>query len=65
MKVHRRQVMAYLTPEELYLLSLVESVEKLGAHPLLTDTVVLLGQAREKLADWFEQEQGKEKYVEI
>jgi hypothetical protein len=28
------------------------AVEIVGAHPLLTDAVVLLGQAREKVADY-------------
>lgn len=27
-------------------------LDRLGAHPLLTDVVVLLGQARDKLSDW-------------
>ena len=33
---------------------IVDAVEMLGAHPLLTDAVILLGQARDKLADWID-----------
>ena len=42
------------TPEELAIRSCVEAVERLGAHPLLTDTVSLLYDARMKLADWID-----------
>lgn len=30
----------------------VDEVEGIGAHPLLTEAVVLLGRAREKVADF-------------
>lgn len=32
----------------------VQAVERAGAHPLLTDAVVLLGLAKEKVADFVE-----------
>jgi hypothetical protein len=31
-------------------------VEAIGAHPLLTDAVILLGQAKDKVADYVDQE---------
>ncbi len=31
---------------------MVQKVEKLGADPILTDVVVLLGKAKDRLADW-------------
>lgn len=43
------------TPEELMIRNCVEAVERLGAHPLLTDTVSLLYDARMKLADWIDE----------
>jgi hypothetical protein len=54
--IPRRIRLDLLTPEELALVNMVEQIEKLGAHPLLTDVVVLLGKARSKLADWVELE---------
>jgi len=50
--IPRRARIDLLTPEELAIYNLISEVEKLGAHPLLTDVVVLLGDARNKLADW-------------
>ena len=44
------------TPEELAIRNCVEAVERLGCHPLLTEVVTLLGDARFKLADWIELE---------
>ena len=48
----RRIRLDLMTPEELALYNMVDEIEKLGAHPLLTDVVVLLGDARSKLSDW-------------
>lgn len=48
----RRIRLDLMTPEELGIYNMVGEVEKLGAHPLLTDVVVLLAEARNKLADW-------------
>lgn len=41
-----------MTLEELAIYNVIGEIEKLGAHPLLTDVVILLGEARSKLADW-------------
>lgn len=48
----RRIRLELMTPEELAIFNMVGEIEKLGAHPLLTDVVVLLSEARSKLADW-------------
>lgn len=48
----RRIQIPLMTSEERAIYELIGDVEKLGAHPLLTDVVVLLGDARNKLADW-------------
>ena len=40
------------TPAELAIGQAMEAVEGAGAHPLLTDAVVLLGQARDRVADF-------------
>lgn len=52
----RRSRLDRLTQEELAIFNAVQQVENLGAHPLLTEVVVLLQQARERLADWVELE---------
>ena len=52
--IPRRNRLDLLTPTELALFNMVVEVESLGAHPFLTDVVILLGQARNKLADWVE-----------
>lgn len=48
----RRIVREQMTPEELAIGDLMGKIESLGAHPLLTDVVILLSEAKEKLADW-------------
>lgn len=50
----RRSQIQKLTPAELKIRNLVWEIEELGAHPLLTDTVCLLQDARNKLADWID-----------
>jgi hypothetical protein len=55
MGIPRRKQLDKMEPEELLLFALTQQVEKMGANPLLTDTVMLLGEAREKLGayvDW-------------
>ena len=42
------------TPAEKAVYDAMQVVEAAGAHPLLTDAVVLLGQARDKVADYVE-----------
>ncbi len=52
--IPRRNRMDHWSPGETAIWELKQKVEHLGAHPLLTDVVVLLGQAQERLADWVE-----------
>jgi hypothetical protein len=59
MNIPRRIRIDLNTPEELRIRECVLEVEKLGADPLLTDVVVLLQQARERLADWIDKEAEK------
>jgi hypothetical protein len=48
----RRIRLEYLTPAELAIREAMRAVEDAGAHPLLTDAVNLLDQARGKVADY-------------
>jgi hypothetical protein len=48
----RRASVPHMVPAELAIRDALVSVEKAGAHPLLTDAVNLLSQAREKVADF-------------
>lgn len=48
----RRNRIDQWTPAETAIYNATQAVEQAGAHPLLTDAVVLLGQAREKVADF-------------
>ena len=50
--IPRRSRIDQMSPEEKSLFDMVGQIEALGAHPLLTDCVVLLGEARSKLSDW-------------
>jgi hypothetical protein len=52
--IPRRQQMLSWTPAEVAIADAVEAVERAGAHPLLTDAVILLQQAREKVADYID-----------
>lgn len=52
--IPRRCRIDLMAPAELEIRNAVLAVEKLGADPLLTDAVVLLQQAREKVADYIE-----------
>lgn len=47
------------TSAELAIRSAMREVEGLGAHPTLTDVVVLLGRALGRLADWVDGEEPK------
>lgn len=42
------------TPAEKAISDAMAAVESVGAHPLLTDAVALLEQARDKVADYVE-----------
>lgn len=48
----RRNQLLSFTPAELVLFDAVSAVEAAGAHPLLTDAVLLLAQSRTKIADF-------------
>lgn len=50
----RRNRVDLYSPAETAISEAMLAVEKAGAHPLLTDAVVLLAQAREKVADFVE-----------
>lgn len=50
----RRNDILEMTSEELLILAVIQRVEALGAHTLLTDAVVLLSQAKNKISDYVE-----------
>jgi 3-oxoacyl-[acyl-carrier-protein] synthase III len=52
--IPRRSRLDLHTPAELAIRAAVEAVEAAGAHKLLTDAVVLLHEARERVADFVE-----------
>jgi len=60
-EIPRRIRLDQMTPEELAIYNLVGEIEILGAHPILTDVVVLLGKARERLADWVDLQEAEAK----
>jgi hypothetical protein len=51
----RRNRVDHWIPAEKEIHDVTQTVEHLGAHPLLTDAVNLLSQARAKVADWAEE----------
>lgn len=50
----RRSRIDHMVPAELAIRNAVRVVEGVGAHPLLTEAVVLLSEAQEKVADFVE-----------
>lgn len=52
--IARRCRIDLYTPAELVIRDAILAVENMPAHPLLTDAVVLLGQAKDKVADFVE-----------
>lgn len=50
--VQRRIRIDLMTPAELAIRNAMIAVEEVGADPLLTDAVILLQQARDKVADY-------------
>lgn len=48
---NQRNQMNDWTPAERMIHDAVQEVEKMGANPLLTDAVILLGQARDKVGE--------------
>lgn len=53
-EIPRRSCLHRMIRQEIMLYDMVQEVEKLGADPLLTEVVMILGQARDKLADYVE-----------
>lgn len=51
----RRNRIDQRTSAETAISNAMSAVEEAGAHPLLTDAVVLLGQARDKVADFVDE----------
>lgn len=54
----RRAVLNLMTPAEESIFNCIQSVEELGADPLLTDAVVGLGRVHDLVADWLEGKSG-------
>lgn len=52
--IPRRSRIDLYTPAETAIRDAMLAVEEAGAHPLLTDAVNLLGQAKDKVADYVE-----------
>lgn len=55
-KFPRRACIYLLTPAEKAVWDAAQAVEKVGADVRLTEAVVLLQHAREKLADYFDEQ---------
>lgn len=56
MTIPRRIDINRMSLAELAIRNAIVVVEEAGADPLLTDAVVLLGEAKEKVADWVDRE---------
>ena len=54
MDIPRRIRIDKLIPAETAVREATLAVEDLPAHPLLTEAVILLEQARHKIADWYD-----------
>lgn len=54
--IPRRIRIDLMTPAELAIRDAVIAVEEVGADPLLTEAVILLQRAREKVADFVDRE---------
>jgi len=58
-EIPRRARMDMWTPAEKAIQEAVDRVEEMGAHPKLTDIVVMLGRARELVADYVDERPGE------
>ncbi|HEY9751217.1 MAG TPA: hypothetical protein V6C63_21210 [Allocoleopsis sp.] len=45
------------TPAKTAIWQAIQAVESVGAHPFLTEAVILLGQAKDKVSDYIEQDE--------
>lgn len=48
----RRCSLEKMTKEELAIREAILQIESLGCHPALTEVVIALGNAKDKLSDW-------------
>lgn len=48
----RRHSLYRMTKEEIAIFNLIQEIEAMGCHAILTDVVVLLGQAKDRLSDF-------------
>jgi predicted transcriptional regulator len=55
-EIPRRNRLDMLFPSELAVWKAKQAVEELGCHPLLTEAVILLGQAQDKVSDYVDAE---------
>lgn len=60
-QIPRRNRIDQFSTGEKAIFDAVQTVEAMGAHPRLTDAVVLLGQAREAVADYVDSKPVEEK----
>lgn len=56
--IPRRNSIDHMTPAELAIRNAMEVVDRAGIHPLLTDAVRLLMQAKDKVGDWVDRDKG-------
>lgn len=57
----RRSRLDLCTPAELAIYNAMTEVEKVGADVRLTEAVILLSQAKDKVADYIDEQLAKEK----
>lgn len=55
-EIPRRNKLDKYTPAELAIRDAIQVVEAVGADPLLTEAVILLGRAKDKVADYVDRE---------
>lgn len=65
MKWPRRSSIPHMTAAELAIRAAVQVVEEAGCDVLLTDAVVLLGKAQEKVADYVDRVNPEKAEIEI
>jgi hypothetical protein len=55
-EIPRRNRLDLNTSEEIAIYDVMQKIEQLGTHELLTECVIKLSEAREKLADWVDKD---------